>query len=43
MIQSLDFQPGAMVQAHNPIYLGGRDLEERGLRPTQQKVCETPS
>jgi hypothetical protein len=33
--------PGA--NACNPSYLGSWDWEDRGSKPAQQKVCETPS
>jgi hypothetical protein len=33
---------GAVAPTCNPSYSGGRDQDNRGLRPVQAKVSETP-
>jgi hypothetical protein len=42
-IQKTPSWPGAVTQACNPSYLGGRDQKNCGLRATSAKVHKTPS
>jgi hypothetical protein len=40
--QNINLKLGMVVQACNAGYLGGRDQEDCGLRPTRTKNYETP-